>query len=648
MRAHFGLICFVLLLNAGAAQAQHLAPTPKKSPTTPVKSHNLTNAGKKIPSSRLLQGKATIINTQTLSLNGFKIRLFGIVPPYLGASYGPQARAVMDSLAAANTTCKVLDRQRDGHYLARCHNDKKQDFGLELLRRGLSVTARGSIKHTDVERNYIAAEQTAQSTRLGLWSMAVPKAASSKSIQDQATRMARAKIEATAKKAQAKARAAQEAKEQEAKVQAQAEAKKPTPMISLAEGSSTSAPNNISTIEPLKTTTLTADEILAALSQPPLGQSEATAPIAAIPVAAASFWERFQLMITGLLMLGTALIVVGAMSLQRYLTRREEVRAVAAAIRGELMAARSICKARLSKIEDEQSEDDITWPRLRTLVFQAYVGRIGELGAELSRQIASIYGQASDYAAYYRSHNGKDTASKHRALEALVHHIDEINPRLAMIEQSGTLHIEPAKPTYGHLKLSAARRNNLSLPSTPAAVQKTQQHTPEPAPAEPQIEVKKIISDEMAKSLTQAKAEIEETTTKEDTTTIVETETVDQTPAPQKPKNKKSKRKSKAKKKKDAIAAAVETKSNPEQSFIIQESKADKAMAMINFAAPIFDKITQLKDKAGARLGATRKSQDEFSIPDYANLTEAEIEDLLFAEEEMLVAATDNKTKQAG
>ena len=117
--------------------------------------------------------------------------------------------------------------------------------------------------------------------------------------------------------------------------------------------------------------------------------------------ASTGFFERYQILIAGFLMLATALSIIGALWAQKRRDRLDEIKAVAAALRGELMAARGVCFGRIKSITTDAEDSAATWPRIRATLYQAYVGRLGLLGAELARQISSIYGQSSDYAALY-------------------------------------------------------------------------------------------------------------------------------------------------------------------------------------------------------------------------------------------------------
>ena len=149
-----------------------------------------------------------------------------------------------------------------------------------------------------------------------------------------------------------------------------------------------------------------------------------------------------QLFITILVIFGTAFGIMAVLAAERRRDRRDEMKAIAAALRGELLARpRCIAAGRLKTWAESESRSS-AWPRIRTTLYQAYVGRIGWLGAVLARQIASIYGQATDYATYFeygQRRNGarNEGVSKRQALQTLVQHIEEVLPRLATIEQSG-------------------------------------------------------------------------------------------------------------------------------------------------------------------------------------------------------------------
>lgn len=437
-KAFWGLTCLACLLLADGAWAQ-LAPAPQKAPRTPVKKEVLSGSKAPLPASRTIEGPATILDSERLKIDDVEVRLFGVVPPQLSASFGPQARHVVDALAQGDVTCRIRDRDRDGRFLASCRNSDDADFGIELLRRGLAVTARGSLRPTELARPYIAAEEAAKSQRLGLWSVALPKAASEQAIREAAQKSEEDKKE--------KAKAQEPVKEEPVKEAAKASPPPVQETPAVQEPVSSAASSTSAPVAALASTpAASVAESKEKLGDPSLGPSAEdiqkllNPPAIPVETAEKGLLEKYQLLFVGFLALATALVWAGTTALFRSKEKRDELRAIAAALRGEMMAARAICLARLSKIANDKDEKGTSWPRLRSLVFQAYVGQLGRLGADLSRQIASIYGQASDYASYYVGAEAKpEAASKQQSLQTLVQHIEEVVPRLSEIEEKGRI-----------------------------------------------------------------------------------------------------------------------------------------------------------------------------------------------------------------
>lgn len=517
LRRIFGFGGLLALSLVCSAMAQDLAPTPRKSPLVPVSKLQLAEHHKsQMPASRNISGFALIIDNEKLRIGEIEMRLFGVVPPQLSAPFGPQARAVLDKLTSGTTTnCVILDRDRDGRFLATCKGSNNADLALELLRRGLAITARGSLRPTELAAPYGAAEQAAESQNIGLWSVNPPAAAKDivptkvvsagepvlVAVPAQQTEKSQNNNEITTPKTDEK------------------------PQIISAEN--------------------TADAVQSALSKQMLPED----------IEEPGFFARYQVLVTGLIMLLTTLSIVFAVLFQRWKERRDELRSIAAAIRGELMAARSICQARLKSTPESIDEKSMTWPRIRTLVFQAYVGRLGRLGATLARQVASIYGQTSDYSAYYGAsvEAKSDRVSKRRALQMLVQHIEEVLPKLASIETGKAVSTKTKK---------TSNRLEFKTDSKPLSLEP-------PVSAVPDVEEKKET----------------ETTVEENAEPVVDAESSTQQPP--------------------------DTDARPSST------------------APLWDKIRKF---ATERIEHTRKEVSEDVIPDYANMTEEEIESLAYAE----------------
>jgi endonuclease YncB( thermonuclease family) len=410
-RLGLGALVF-FLLAAGFASAQEM-PAPRSSPRVPVNRQALGESAAPVPHSRDVTGPATIIDGEHLRVGDMDLRLFGIVPPQLSASFGPQARAALDEVTQGQPVeCHIRDRDHDGRFLATCvTQNTKIDLALELLKRGLAVTARGSLQPTEFAAPYETAEQAAETQKIGLWSVAPPAPVT---------------------------------------LPASPPAAAANPNVPPLPSELKKEPAKPSTPAPV----ITASPPVAAMS----AATHADKTPLPLPVfisgapneegsGVSGFFARYQLLLTGLVILATALGIALVLALERRKDRRDEIKAIAAALRGELQAARAVCQARL-KTWTEDDERGLAWPRIRATLYQAYVGRLGWLGATLARQIASIYGQAADYAAYFNPASNmtepRETITKFQALQTLVQHIEEVLPKLAFVEQTGN----PPKSVY--------------------------------------------------------------------------------------------------------------------------------------------------------------------------------------------------------
>ena len=420
------------LLSAHCAQAQE-APAPHRMPRTPVSRELIAEPRDLMPASRQLQGPAAVIDGEKLRIDKMDIRLFGIVPPQLSASFGPQARAALDTLAnGQSVTCHIRDRDHEGHLLATCNNSSGSDMALELLKKGLAVTARGSLMETELASSYLATEQIAQNEKLGLWSTVSTAPVVAQQPKQDVAIVAPAKSEI-----------------KDVKKEEKASPKIDSILTSTAQASETHAK-------------ITADVIAqhaqeqAKLDDAVWMQNEST-----------GFFERYQILIASILMLATTLSIIGVFEFQKRRERRDELKSIAAALRGELMAARSVCVGRSRSITTEDEDRAASWPRIRATLYQAYVGRLGLLGAELARQIASIYGGSSDYSALYTTAGTLTETLKKQALETLIKHIDGIMPRLASIEQTGLI---PTISAQQYKQRYTTTQHDLAPPTTQRAV----------------------------------------------------------------------------------------------------------------------------------------------------------------------------------
>ncbi len=445
----------ILLASFRPLMAQE-APPPRKAPRAPVHRQSLPTRQPELPPARDVRGVPTIIDGEKLKIGDVDLRLFGVVPPQLSASFGPQARAALDAAAAGKpVSCHIRDRDRDRRFLATCRTESGADMALELLRRGLAVAARGSLADTEFSSPYLAAEQATQNQKIGLWSAPPPAPAA---VTAATTTLSASSVPAPSPATEPSASAPASDKGG-AKDNAAHEGKTSAPEKQAAAESVTASSGSGVTVKVTGAPPSSAEGHTEV--SPPLDGSAARA--ASTPLALTAepgFFARYQILTAGLLMLVTVIGILAAMGIQRRQEKRDELRALAAALRGELLAARAVCITRLKDIHNEDDDRNAVWPRLRATLYQAYVGRIGWLGAELARQIASIYGQASDYAAYYNAAGTNDDAKttatpRRQALQILIHHIEDVLPRLARIEQTGRVPVSDSALALTHAAAAA-------------------------------------------------------------------------------------------------------------------------------------------------------------------------------------------------
>ena len=351
-------------------------PAPNRAPRTPVESSKL-NGGADVPAEMAGVGQA--LDGQTIRLHDsahdLTVRLLGVVAPPLTTGDGATARATLDQLLHGQTLdCQRRDRAGDGTLVMSCTYNGGKDLSEALLFTGTALFTRGSGVDADLAVRYRAAEETAQMRRLGLWHNAI--------------------------------------------VQTPAVA---APAVATAVAAKESAP-------------------VAKAAPVSIAASAAAAPIETGSGFAMAAWLQTLGLLAALF--GMLLYLdtrhTRRTRLEHDLDTTRDRQVLAAALTGELAAARDICEARAAQIA---SGGEAKWPRLRTYIFQAHAEQIGLLGAVLARQIASIYGQMSDYGAGTRGGMSdaelQTPAAMTRALTRLCGYVEITLEGLAEVEHHG-------------------------------------------------------------------------------------------------------------------------------------------------------------------------------------------------------------------
>lgn len=402
------LVCGVWL-SVLPAQAADDMPTPQKAPRIKVQQQKLVEEAR---GNRIVSGLGRALDAERIKVGDTELRLFGVVVPAANAPHGTEARAALEKLLLNETvTCRVQERDKAWRLLASCKTDKHNDLSQVMLQEGWAVVARGTVADTNFADLYLAAESKAQLQRLGMW--AEPKLAE-------------------ADKADAKGNEATDA------------AAKPATTdkaVTDKGGDKTSEADKIKSPPTGSPPVLAATAALPQLQVPTMLPPEVMTTASAAPESA-PVWVWFA----GFAPMGVMILYsLGQIALRRY-EYMQERKALAAALRGELMAARAICISRADTLgygSEAVGKLSTVWPRLRITLYQAYVGRLGLLGPELARRVSSLYGQFSDYAQFYATRPNAEAAGKidngtvQQTLFTIIDHIEDTLNNLQQVEASG-------------------------------------------------------------------------------------------------------------------------------------------------------------------------------------------------------------------
>lgn len=402
------LVCSAWL-SARPALAADDMPAPQKAPRIKVQQQKLVEEAR---GNRIVTGLGRAIDAERIKVGDTELRLFGVVIPALNAPHGTEAHAMIEKLLQNETvTCRVQERDKAWRLLASCKTDKHNDLSQVLLQEGWAVVARGTVQDTNFADLYLAAESKAQIQRLGMW--AEPKLTEAKpdaKTADTPTADAKTMTGAAEKPAAEKP----------------ADADK-TNLKSPPAGSLPAIAAATAALPQLQVPTMLPPEVMTTASAAP-----ESAPV----------WVWFA----GFAPMGVMILYsLGQIALRRY-EYMQERKALAAALRGELMAARAICISRADTLgygSEAISKLTTVWPRLRSTLYQAYVGRLGLLGPELARRVSSLYGQFSDYAQFYATRPNAEAAGKidnatvQQTLFTIIDHIEDTLNNLQQVEASG-------------------------------------------------------------------------------------------------------------------------------------------------------------------------------------------------------------------
>jgi endonuclease YncB( thermonuclease family) len=417
------MLAVLSLLLTSAAHAADDMPPPQKAPRIKVQQQKLTVDESR--GNRVVAGQTRALEAEKLKVGDTELRLFGIVMPQQAAAHGVAARAALEQvLAAGSVSCRIQQRDKNWRLLGVCRTDAIADIGLMLLQNGWAIVARGTVQQSDYADVYLAAEAKAQLQKLGMWAQAEASAAAPASAPNAALPAGTLPDVTLPVSAAADSPPA---------TSQSAPATETKPVTAGVSPTKVALPALARPVVAGVAAMPTA-EALAAVTPPIVYQQVAAEPSSGI------LW--FAALTPMAVMI---LFALGQIAL-RYYEYQQERKALAAALRGELLAARAICVSRADTLghgAEASAKLSTLWPRLRSTVFQAYVGRIGLLGPDLARRVASLYGQFNDYAQFYTVRPQADAAGKidaatvQQTLFTIIDHIEDTLSNLQQVETTG-------------------------------------------------------------------------------------------------------------------------------------------------------------------------------------------------------------------
>ena len=93
-----------------------------------------------VPRKIILEGKAYVVDGDTIKINGRQVRLFGIDAPEIDHPYGRIAKSALVKLCGGKTVrAEVLEEDDHGRTVARCRLEDSRDLSAEMVKQGLAI-----------------------------------------------------------------------------------------------------------------------------------------------------------------------------------------------------------------------------------------------------------------------------------------------------------------------------------------------------------------------------------------------------------------------------------------------------------------------------------------------------------------------------
>jgi endonuclease YncB( thermonuclease family) len=170
------LLVSVVILTAGAEAKSTKTDQAPPPPAVPVPKVDQATLNPLAPEN--LEGPATAISGDRISVGDYQVRLYGIAAPDMGAERGPAARLALDSLLdGQRVKCAIFGKTPASELVGQC-NAGDTDLAQQLLSQGLVAVYRdgtaGKDQAANLDPTYDSAEAKARQGNLGIWSKPAP------------------------------------------------------------------------------------------------------------------------------------------------------------------------------------------------------------------------------------------------------------------------------------------------------------------------------------------------------------------------------------------------------------------------------------------------------------------------------------------
>ncbi len=108
----------------------------KRKPPQPFKTEGATHLDKP----QVIEGRARIVDGDTIVINKTQIRLFGIDAPEIDHPYGKKAKWALVSLCKGHTVrTEITDVDSYGRTVGKCYLPDGRDLSAEMVKQGLAI-----------------------------------------------------------------------------------------------------------------------------------------------------------------------------------------------------------------------------------------------------------------------------------------------------------------------------------------------------------------------------------------------------------------------------------------------------------------------------------------------------------------------------